>query len=1112
VPDDQQGLFPELTPARNGNGRKGQRLFIPKLLTDASKSTWLNDRIEEAHAIFVKWAELETSGKLARKSEKTLHGEFLADVMNAALGYTQFSDGLETWDLEAEFAVAGGHADAAIGQFAASDRPPPRVLVELKGPQCNIDRDRSSGRTPVQQVWDYLNDVPQCPWGIVSNLVSFRLYHRTKTPRTYEHFTLQELRDKNRFREFYCLFERGGFLPALAGQKPRCDDLLEKSEHQQRKVGGDLYKLYHDQRVSLIHHFRGKPHSLPIDQAIHVAQKLLDRIIFIAFCQSRRLLPSRIIQYAWNASTGFAIVDNPRWQSFKGLFKKVDKGDSKQHINAYNGELFKPNLIDTLELDDSRTDLFKEIADFDFENEVNVEVLGHLFEQSITDLEVLRENPDADAPIPRKKPGRRKREGVYYTPPFITAYIVRQAIGPCLQERYTALAAELKLDLATPPPGRTGKRWATYFEGQYAILRGLRVCDPACGSGAFLIEAFNYLEGQYEAVIDDLIAEGQCTEAELDKINPTILQENLFGVDLSQEAVEITKLALWIRTAELGKPLSNLSGNIQWGNSVVADASVDPKALDWQATFRPIFAAGGFDVVIGNPPYVRQELLAPIKPHLEEHFRAFHGMADLYVYFYELGLRLLKPGGRLSYVVTNKWMKAGYGEPLRQLFADAAWVESVVDFGHAKQIFEDADVFPSIIVARKPSAAPKPTTARLCVIPREQLRIDDLSRQIVESGVELPLEQLNAEEWQLEPGGVNQLLEKISRNGTSLTDFAAVEPLSGIKTGLNEAFLIDHASRAALVAANPKSAALLKPYLRGQDFSRWSADWQGMWMIALRSSENYAWPWAEAGESAENVFRREHPAVFGHLNKHREQLVARQDQGRYWWELRSCAYWETFEDPKIMYPEITWRACWCLDSKGTLCNNTAYLIPTDDLWILAVINAPVTWWYAWRKMIHGKDEALRYIKESVRDLPIPKPDKRHRTRAESHVRTLITNTERGHTATKTTLDWLRVEHEIDKPTLKLQAPVDLDSDAFVAEVKRVRGRRKPLSAAGLKSLRDEHARTIEPARTLAAESQALERELSDLVNAAYGLTPEEVALMWATAPPRMPIRSPSETT
>ena len=149
-------------------------------------------------------------------------------------------------------------------------------------------------------------------------------------------------------------------------------------------------------------------------------------------------------------------------------------------------------------------------------------------------------------------------------------------------------------------------------------------------------------------------------------------------------------------------------------------------------------AAGGFDVVIGNPPYVRQEWIKDDKPFLQKHYKSFDGVADLFVYFYELGLNILRPGGRLGFIVTNKWLKAGYGEALRRLYGEAAWVESVVDFGHAKQIFPDADVFPCILVARKPDATPPPESARVCVIPRELLRIDDLSEQIRAEGVEVP--------------------------------------------------------------------------------------------------------------------------------------------------------------------------------------------------------------------------------------------------------------------------------------------------------------------------------------------------------------------------------------
>ena len=154
------------------------------------------------------------------------------------------------------------------------------------------------------------------------------------------------------------------------------------------------------------------------------------------------------------------------------------------------------------------------------------------------------------------------------------------------------------------------------------------------------------------------------------------------------------------------------------------DPAVDPKAFDWKTQFPRVFERGGFDAVVGNPPYVRQELLSPIKPYLQERYQAYHGMADLYVYFYERGVEILKPGGRLAFVVTNKWMKAGYGEPLRRFFGEKTWVEEVVDFGHAKQFFKDVDVFPCFLVLRKPTRSSEARQRRVCVIPRDTVRID----------------------------------------------------------------------------------------------------------------------------------------------------------------------------------------------------------------------------------------------------------------------------------------------------------------------------------------------------------------------------------------------------
>jgi Eco57I restriction-modification methylase/TaqI-like C-terminal specificity domain len=568
--------------------------------------------------------------------------------------------------------------------------------------------------------------------------------------------------------------------------------------------------------------------------------------------------------------------------------------------------------------------------------------------------------------------------------------------------------------------------------------------------------------------------------------------------------VDICRLSLWIKTAAVGKELTTLDHNIQVGNSVIADSEVHPRALDWQARFPEVFAAGGFDVVIGNPPYVRQEWISPYKGYYQQHYRSYDGTADLYVYFYERGINLLKPGGRLGFIVTNKWMKAGYGEPLSRFFGTSAWVESVVDFGHAKQIFEDADVFPSILVARKPTTDPAPATARVCAIPREQLRVDDLSRQIAAEGFEVPRDGLGADAWRLEPPGALALLDKIRRVGAPLKEFAGVVPLMGIKTGFNDAFLLDAATKDRLVAADPKSAELFRPYLRGQDINRWQAEWAALWMLAMKSSGNHPWPWATAGEQAEAVFAATYPAIHAHLNQNREALIKRQDQGENWWELRACAYWERFDGPKILYQDITWAASFCLDRKGTLSNNTVYFLSTGDPWVLAALNSPMAWWYAWRNAQHGKDEALRFFTAFMEGFPIPRPTDEQRKKADELVQRLIDNAGKLHSVRVAVLDWLKVEFGVEKPSQKLQNLTTLDSDTLAVEVKKARGKANPLSVVQVKALKDEHARSIAPQMSLAAEARDLERRVADLVHAAYGLTPEEVALMWQTAPPRMP--------
>jgi hypothetical protein len=531
--------------------------------------------------------------------------------------------------------------------------------------------------------------------------------------------------------------------------------------------------------------------------------------------------------------------------------------------------------------------------------------------------------------------------------------------------------------------------------------------------------------------------------------------------------------------------------------------------VDWRVAFAEVFKNGGFDIVLENPPYVRMELFKEAKPTLRRNFpQVYAGTADLYVYFFARTYQLLRPGGTACVISANKWLKASYGEALRRFFAGSTWVQSVVDFGHAKQIFQNADVFPSILVFRKPMAVAPPPTARVCAIPREQLRLDDLTRQVKTDGFKVPRDRLGAEAWTLEPPGVVTLLEKIRRAGVPLKDFAGSGPYRGILTGFNEAFLLDTATKERLVAADPKSANLFRPYLRGQDINRWAAEWSGLWMLALKSSGNYPWPWADTGRKAEAVFAATYPAIHAHLSQYRDELKKRQDQGEHWWELRACAYWERFDLPKVMYQDITWGPCFCLDTKGMLSNNTVYFLTTADRWVLAALNSPAAWCFAWRGAQHCKDEGLRLFTAFMETFPVPRPTDEQRKESDVVVQRLIDIAGQQYTGRRVVLDRLRADFGVEKPSQKLQDVVALNEDGLVAEVQKARGR-KLLSLAQVKALKDEHTRSIRPLQALAAEAWQLERRVAELVNAAYGLTEEEVALMWRTAPPRMPGEPPA---
>ncbi|MEB3211906.1 MAG: DNA methyltransferase, partial [Leptolyngbyaceae bacterium] len=704
------------------------RLFHPKTLKNALEHFTFPSDIVERHEKILPWIKTLDSGTLDEVKETSLHGDFLKDIFQSVLGYRSVIAGEgQNWELHAEQTISdgGGSADGALGFFTATESKKGAVKlqgrvvapIELKGAKNDLDR-AAPGRkeSAVDQGWRYANYTADCRWVLVSNYREIRLYQTSKTPAYYEVFRLKELADLEAFKTFYYVLCHDNFLPPVDDPKGKSitDQLLIDSDKAEIEVTKALYDEYKQVRINLARHFRktGAKDLPDRDMTLlEKAQKTLDRVLFIAFCEDKGLLPDETLRQAHDHKDPY----NPRpiWDNFKSVFQAVDQGNDALAIPGYNGGLFRhdPILDEQLTVTDTLCTQLNKMTRYDFDSEVSVNILGHIFEQSVTDLEELRAI-SAGETYDQKK-GKRKTQGVYYTPAFITQYIVGVALGGYLERKERALWEEMGIDQIRKNAVRQRRAAEITFWERYRddVLLKTRVIDPACGSGAFLIAAFDFLNRQYERVNEQLAALqiaddlGEFVgQRSLFDLNKTILNHNLYGVDLSPESVEITKLSLWLKTAERGKQLTYLDDNIKVGNSIIADATVDARAFDWEAAFPEVFDDGGFYVVIGNPPYVRQELLTPFKPYLQEHYAAYDGVADLYVYFYEKGVNILRPNGVLSYIVTNKWLRAGYGEPLRKFFAENSVFEQIIDFGHAP-IFQDADVFPCIVSVRKPEVS-----------------------------------------------------------------------------------------------------------------------------------------------------------------------------------------------------------------------------------------------------------------------------------------------------------------------------------------------------------------------------------------------------------------------
>lgn len=1095
-------------------------LFNEKVLRRAVGAFDFPEDIEQRHQRAIEWVKTLQSGALEALEETSPHGDFLRGFFVPVLGYRTVVGGEgRDWSLHPEKTVAtgGSSADGALGRFNATQGSGEKVRlegrlvapIELEGAEWHLDRltaDRKE--TPVQRGWRYATETVGCKWIVVSNYREIRLYHLEKTTAFYEASWLEDLQDFAAFKRFYFLLCARNMLPPSEAPATRSalDHLLSESDEVGERITRELYNEYQEIRKKLVNHlWNTRPMNLDRASLLTKAQTILDRMLFLAFCEDQRLLPPNTIQKACD----FSGPHNPTpiWDRYKAVFGWVNEGCDTPRIHKYDGGLFsRDSLIDeNLTVpDDICRDLARLATRYDFETEVSVEVLGRIFEQSVSDLEELRAIATG-AEFDRKQ-GVRKSQGIYYTPPFITQYIVDLALGGYLRRREESLRRRFGLD--TIPGHHSRKRadaeqrfWRAYRDD---VLKRTRVVDPACGSGAFLIAAFDHLQAEY-ARVNDALADLEGDQNTLESLDKTLLTSNLYGVDLSAESVEITRLSLWLKTAQKNRALTFLDANIQQGNSLIADRADHPDAFDWRARFPDVFSEGGFDVVVGNPPYVRQELLGPYKDAFQRRYQSYDAVADLYTYFYELGVDILKADGLLSYIVTNKWMRSGYGASLRAFFASHTVFEDIIDFGHAP-IFEDADVFPCIVSVRKDDASDRELTddVRVCRIAKASLPTIHLAQHVQQHGYRVPWSSFGAESWNLDPPEAAQLLVRLKAEGVPLAELAGTKPCYGIKTGCNKAFVVDDATARTLIHEDARSGEIIKPFLRGKDIRRWRPDRpKREWLVFTRRG----------------VDMSRYPAVLRHLESFRQSLEPRPrdwDQasrgkwpgrkpGPYaWYELQDAVdYYEIFEKPKIVTKDLVTYSWFSLDVSGAYPINTCYVWPTDDLYVLGWMNSPLAWWIMHRTLQRAIGDTLRMFRVQVETLPVAPPTHEIRTHVEECVLEILQITDRKQRATEDLTYWLIHEFGLKKPGPRLLEPTALSESEFIEEARTRRGKRS-VGPGLLRQLRDAYVETVGSVQADLARERSLERSLADLICRAQDFSEEDVALMWKTAPVRMP--------
>ena len=764
-----------------------QRAVLKKYLAQ------LNDQeIDEAWEKFTgHFHDPEIRENIRNSKEEEYQAGFLRDLFVNVLGYTMSPASGYNLKLEQRDEKGSKKADGAL---LVDDNVV--GVIELKGTDTT-DLDKVE-----TQAFGYKNYHRNAEYVIISNFEKLRFYIGNAVE--YREFNLFEL-DRETFKELWLCLELGNFSKGLP--KTIKEASLTKNEEVTKQLYADYSAFKDDIFNSIVKHNPGYDKL----QLFKKTQKLLDRFLFIFFAEDQQLLPANSIKKIIQQWQKLKELDEyrPLYDRFIKYFGYLNTGrkDGDTEIFAYNGGLFADDeILNTITIEDEL--LYKhslQLSKYDFASEVDVNILGHIFEHSLNEIEEITAELKGEEIDSSKT--RRKKDGVFYTPKYITKYIVENTVGALCREKKSEL--DFKDEEFTPGRQKaTKKKLLKKLEEYRSWLMELTICDPACGSGAFLNQALEFLIEEHH-YIDELQAKLLDESFVISDIETSILESNLFGVDINEESVEIAKLSLWLRTAQKGRKLTSLNNHIKCGNSLIDDSEVaGDKAFNWEEEFPSVFENGGFDVVIGNPPYVvyiKSVFGERLVEYVNEKYVYAEYNPNTYALFTDLGLnKILKNKGRLGFIIPNSWLEGQYFSQMR----DSLYSKNVDEIVYLKDTVFDEIVETIILLVENTETL------------NEQIRI---SEDIIE-GV---YEHIDFNKQRLEKGynpfisKENELTNRLENEFKTLDDYAIV--YRGLETRNNDKWL-----------SEKKESDNYKPILLGRDVTIYSYKHSGTYVNFIK--------------------------------------------------------------------------------------------------------------------------------------------------------------------------------------------------------------------------------------------------------------------------------------